>query len=275
MKIHVFTIATGIYSLYLPYLAKSLNNIYPTMEKTFNVISDCEFRLCLSDEIYNEYKESNYCHIANLPYPFVTYFKTQFVCDMIMEKKYSLDDYFIFCDADSYFIKKEGGYYEKIFTDGKLHCAISPWIDDENRDIVKEETINNKNSKSYFGEVDKYSFPNYIQASLFFGKIEKLLEVNKYIMSIIASDKNGYANMGYIPTMADQTLLNKYVYENPNEVITEHYISNSYWWDGESNDHFSGNITYDKYKDEVFCIQKFKGELKSQKRYSDKFEYNI
>lgn len=270
MRIHIFTVSTGVYNQYIDYQAKSLDNIYPGVEKTWNLISDKEYHLNLNE--HKDYTESNYYHISDLPYPFITYFKTQYVRDMIKKHNFNNDDMLLFCDVDSYFIDKGADYYKNIFNDDKLHFATSPWMDFPHSDIVVNETKHNRFSKSYFGKYTKQSFPQYVQSSIFFGRIDKFIEMNNVIMRIIGEDAGGFSEIGIIPTLADQSLMNKYIHDNPDKIISEYYISDSYEWDVVSDDYFVGNPSYNKHQDTIFCIQKFKGELKSKKRYNPYYD---
>lgn len=289
MRLHLFTICTGVYNNYITYLLRSLNNIYKGIEKTFNIISDKEYHINL--DRYNEYIESNYYHIANLPYPFIAYFKTQYVCDMIKLHNFSEDDYFIFCDIDTFFNNINNDYYKMLFDDDKLHFSKSPWNNIDDLDMCKTENDLNSLSISYINNGDKYIFPDYSQTSLFFGKISKLIEMNNVIMNMVSKDS--YNKI--IPSIYDQSIINKYIYDNPNKVVCDNYIINAYVDINKYiiNDSVDLDLIYNDliinkdefynkpfvysydYKNKCLCVQKFNQEIKLNKRNSDRFDNEV
>jgi hypothetical protein len=273
MKLHLITESTGVYNNYLPFLVKTIDNFYPGVEKTFNLISDKEYRIDIQE--HKDYTISNYYHICNLPYPYVTYFKTQYICDLIKQFGYSDEDYFLFCDADSHFLEMPNGYYDNLFNDDKLHYAISPWTWG-GWDIAYFENIPNAGkSITYIEGLNTSNFPNYNQASLFFCRIGEFKNINKVLMNYVAND----ATRKVIPFINDQSLFNKYIYDNPDNVVAGNYICNSYGYNGEDDNYYAcGDADCnppDRVKDEIFCVQKFRQDIKKDKRNSDKFDDEI
>ena len=142
-------------------------------------------------------------------------------------------------------------------------------------DIAHDENIPNAGkSITYIEGLNKFNFPNYCQSSLFFCKIGVFKTINKVFMNYVADD----ATRDVIPFMNDQSFFNKYIHDNPDNVVAGNYICNSYSYNGEDDDYYAcGANCYppDSVKDEIFCVQKFRQDIKKDKRNSNKFDDEI
>lgn len=275
MILHIFTISTGIYNNYLNFQLQSLDNIYPGINKTYNLISDKFVDLDISK--YQNLISYKYYHIANLPYPFIPLFKTQYICDMIKLEEYSDDDIFLYCDADSFFLKMSNNFYQNIFNDNKIYFTYSPWLLNNKYDITYQEMCELNNPKSItYVNTNKNEF-KIIQSSLFFGNIGLLKKINNKIMNYLAYDGENRI----IPRMPDQSLLNKFLYDNKDNLNIEiNFFTINYYKQLDINtiyktlDNFKccgESFYYKDFKDTIFCIQKMNEHIKDSKRWSKKF----
>ena len=270
-KIYIFTIATDIYKGYIPFLEASLANLSP-LSKVFDVelilISD---RDCISETPHK------YLHICNMPYPFNTYHKFDYIHDAISFLNLQDDAYFIYVDADSIFRKMEPNFYTRtlpnLLDNGKITLARSPW---RLTSVTRNENYGCKGTPSYIERLDSRN--NYAQASMFMGSIKKFEEVYPLIYGLMTSHIKERREHPSLPLMFDQSIINK-VANTHNEFFSfddlifniyedlsleeKEFLKTSY----KEKNLVKCNKTYhmNKYSN-IFVIQKFNQGIKKEKR---------
>lgn len=267
--INIFTIATDIYKVYIPILKKSLSNFTPKNEQIrFILISD---KMCCNCDIYY--------HICNLPYPFNTYHKLDYIIDCINENHINKSDYFIYVDADTYFRKMPDDFwnitFKELINTHKLCFANSPWkytaipkIENNFTEFHCQEVyVKNLNTKT-----------NWIQASFFMGPIYAIYGefYNKWNEIITNCTKN-HRQYPVIPYIYDQSVINKIISLNYSKYIIDDFIFNAYDIDVIHNNEYitndlksynliTANNSYSLNNyEKIFLIQKFNQELKTKR----------
>lgn len=268
-KLNIFILSTGCYNQYLDFLYPTLNRLFPMLEKNIYLISDINKPYNLNNTI-----KYNYYHICDLPYPFITYFKANYIIDCIKQFNINKNEYFIFLDVDSIILEKQNEFWNNllnIINKYKLCFAISPW-----KGSGYAENKKNKESITY---ILNTNLDIYIQSSLFFGIIsyfnDILIKYNQYI-SIDSKNK-------IIPFLNEQSIFNKLIIDDKLQCICDYYILNYYKnitiknlnniEDNLINNSYYDNMKYHndcliKYKEyiNIFCVQKFNPYIKDNKR---------
>ena len=265
--VNIFTVATDIYKKYIDVLYKSLVNVYPNEEKRFILIAD---KPCCDCDIYY--------HICNLPYPFNTYHKIEYIADCINSYNIHKDEKFIFVDADSCFRIMPSDFwstFDKFIDTNKLIFTKSPW---QNTDIPN---IENNHHKDYCHElyIDNLNPKLWTQTSFFAGKINKFLDLSLVYFEYVTNCTKLHRHVPCMPYMSDQTIMNKIISLNYSDYIIDDFIYNGYEFSFVDNDEYLRNDfrnkeycncgkTYElnKYHPYIFIIQKFNNDIKSSKR---------
>ena len=278
-KINIFIIATNKYNEYLTYLYPTLENLFPMLEKHIYLIGDKNIPYTLNDNI-----KYNYFHITNLPYPFITYNKLIYICDCIKEYNINKDEYFIYIDADSYILQMNEEYWLKLLTiieDNKICFAISPWAPRKNigYECGNWENENNTKSASY---IMNKNLNDYVQTSLFFGKINSFIDFTNKTLKYMISDSNNKI----IPYIYDQSLINKVIFDDHYYCNKNYYILNFY--DNININEMYENvishitlyihdklINYNDHKDTIFCVQKFNQYIKESQKFKNDYSINF
>ena len=286
MKLHVITIATGVYNIYLNDLVNSIFNVLQKELLKFDINIDINI---ISDKNYisenSEYNNiiKNY-HIINMPYPLVPLNKLLYIYDVYKVNNYDLNDKFIYVDADSYFISDcDYSTIVNDILDNDMVFAISPWIWDKELSSSDNYVISlcenpKYNSASYRkNPVNK----NFSQTSFFSTTGLILNKLNNIIYNYVSLDLNINVNNRYIPKMFEQSYINKFLDEqlNNNNILiddckikVDKYIFNDYL-DLYTNNHKKYKDYINKFSNKIFVIQKMKHHLKDKKRNS--YKYNI
>ena len=286
MKLHVITIATGIYNIYLNDLINSIFNVLQKELLKFNIDIDINI---ISDKNYisenSKYNNiiKNY-HIINMPYPLVNLSKLLYIYDVYKVNNYDLNDKFIYVDADSYFISDcDYSTIVNDILDNDMVFAISPWIWDKELSSSDNYVISlcenpKYNSASYRkNPVNK----NFSQTSFFSTSGLMLNKLNNIIYNYVSLDLNINVNNRYIPKMSEQSYINKFLDEqlNNNNILinnckikVDKYIFDDYS-DLYINNPKKCKDYINKFSNKIFVIQKMKYHLKDKKRNS--YKYNI
>ena len=284
MKLHVITIATGVYNIYLNDLINSIFNILQKELLKFNIDIDINI---ISDKNYiSENGEHNNIiknyHIIDMPYPLIPLSKLLYIYDAYKVNNYDLNDKFIYVDADSYFISDcDYSTIVNDILDNDMVFAISPWIWDKELSSYYAISLceNPKyNSASYRkNPVNK----NFSQTSFFSTSGLMLNKLNNIIYNYVSLDLNINVNNRYIPKMSEQSYINKFLDEqlNNNNILiddckikVDKYIFNDYS-DLYINNPKKYKDYINKFSNKIFVIQKMKYHLKDKKRNS--YKYNI
>lgn len=284
MKLHVITIATGVYNIYLNDLINSIFNVLQKELLKFNIDIDINI---ISDKNYiSENSEHNNIiknyHIIDMPYPLIPLSKLLYIYDVYKVNNYDLNDKFIYVDADSYFISDcDYSTIVNDILDNDMVFAISPWIWD--KELSSYYTISlcenpKYNSASYRkNPVNK----NFSQTSFFSTSGLMLNKLNNIIYNYVSLDLNINVNNRYIPKMSEQSYINKFLDEqlNNNNILiddckikVDKYIFNDYS-DLYINNPKKYKDYINKFSNKIFVIQKMKYHLKDKKRNS--YKYNI
>lgn len=287
MKLHIITIATGVYNVYLNDLINSIFNVLQKELLKFDIKFDIDINI-ISDKEYisenNEYNNiiKNY-HIINLPYSIFPLIKLLYIYDVYKVNNYDLNDKFIFVDADSYFISDCD--YSAIVSDilnNDMVFAISPWIYDQQLNPSYGYDISSNENPKYnsAGYRKKPVKENFSQTSFFSSTGLMLNKLNNIIYNYASLDLNKNVKERYIPCMLEQAYINKFLDEqlNNNNILIDNckikvdkYIFNDYS-DLYINKHEEyKNIIDKECLHKVFVIQKMKQYLKNKKRNNTNF----
>jgi len=269
--INVFTIATDVYIKYIPTLKKSLCNFMPEGEQIrFILIADTQ---CVDCDIYY--------HICNLPYPFNTYHKIDYIIDCIKTFNIDRSEYFVYVDADTCFRKMSDDFwnttFKNIMSTNKLCFTRSPW---KFHDFLDNENINSSiHCKECYINTNDYKRHNWVQTSFFMGPISKLMGdfFNKWI-EIITNCTKQHRITPVIPYIFDQSVINKIISIDYNKYIIDDFIFNAYAVDFVNNEDYlitdfsdknlktcDNRYELNKFSN-IFLFQKFNTDIKESKR---------
>jgi hypothetical protein len=271
--LHVLTICTGTYKIFINEFIYSLTNI-----KNFNInlhilTDDTNY---LDENIKKFLEKNNIIYNTyftyNMPYRYAVLFKFHFIVQHTINI-INENSKFIFVDIDSKFISdipNDINHYKLCFN--RSSWVAAKFNVDEKYNYIENHNISDRNilvneSDKYYNFIgaDEY----YCQSSFIMGTYKYLIELNLYMMNIIA--KQSYYTDIQIPILHDQTLINCYVRDNinNNDICYRCYCCNVY--DNDMN-------KYDYYKNtynECFIMQKFCDLLKKNKKNSKIFEYHL
>ena len=100
--IEIIYLATGSYKKFIPGFFGSLEFFFPGYSKIITVISD-DLSCCKDVEVDDSVIEFNIRKVIQLPYPFPSYFKYNYVREYCSRKA----DYVFYFDADTIFVNNE------------------------------------------------------------------------------------------------------------------------------------------------------------------------
>jgi hypothetical protein len=286
MKLHIVTLATGVYNVYLDELIDSIFKVLPEKLKGFeldvNVIADTDY--VSPNEEYNKHI-TNY-HIVNMPYPLIALHKFIYIYDMYIRNNYDPTEKFLFIDADSVFISEAN--YDKIINDimeYDLIFSISPWSCGPLNEGYWNDITNRENPKpTSVGYRPNPVRENFIQTSFLVGNALSLKKLNNLVYKYASIDLNSELTNRYLPEYVEQAYTNKILDEqlnNGNVIIhdckikADKYIYNDY---GETyaydHDRYI-DLIINGYSDRTFVNQKIKQHLKDSKRNSTEYDSEV
>lgn len=220
MKLHIITVSTDIYNLFIPNMIKSLKNLLKLKEygydMNFLLISDDSSSLANWPYSSNDIT-CEHMHTCNFPYPFNSYLKFHIIKDAIDYLHYNDDDKFIFVDADSIFRKCKSDFYDRLhsmLSMDKLHFALHPW---RINDPFNSENSKNRYSCTY---IANYDVKKYVQASFVMGSLR--------LLKTLTSNMEHWFKESYkerrIPYLIDQSVVNKVIDEDSSFCEFDYFI---------------------------------------------------
>lgn len=204
--IEIIYLATGSYKKFIPGFFGSLEFFFPGYSKIITVISD-DLSCCKDVEVDDSVIEFNIRKVIQLPYPFPSYFKYNYVREYCSRKA----DYVFYFDADTVFVNNEFFVCDDVLkmADENILLSFHPFYAYDEEDyyapgLSSSNTERNPEYSTYI-EYDTY---DYIIGSFFAGNTENILKLCDKIINMMAEDLKKEGRRWYIPKYMDEAYLN-------------------------------------------------------------------
>ena len=256
--IEIVYLATGSYKNFIGTFIHNIKLFFPGYKKILTIISDGleEYNdIFICDDIIM----TKVHKIMHLPYPFITYFKYNYINEFCT----SNSDYLFYFDADTVFIDNPNINWENIIKTMNNSVIVSNHIfyafDDNNKGVESLFKYNTEKNQKYSTYIDKDVY-NYVIGSFFGGDRIEVKHLCDEIINNITNDLKNSNREWYIPKFIDEAYLNS-VAENKNvNIIKDQFVLIYY------ND----NILM-KYNN-AFCLHKCFSTESKKERIVDSFK---
>ena len=204
--IEIIYLATGSYKKFIPGFFGSLRFFFPGYSKIITVISD-DLSCCKNVEVDDSVIEFNIRKVIQLPYPFPSYFKYNYIKEFCSRKA----DYIFYFDADTVFIDNEFLVYDDVLkmADENILLSFHPFYAYSEEEYYIPGLIDNNTERNpeYFTCIEDETY-DYVIGSFVAGNTENILKLSEKVINMMAEDLKKEGRRWYIPKYMDESYLN-------------------------------------------------------------------
>lgn len=203
--IEIVYLATGSYRQFAETFFNTLYLFFPGYKKIITIVSDGleDYEKYSSEDIL----EINYHKILQLPYPFVSYFKFNYIKEYNSGKA----DYIFYFDADTQFIQNDNIDFDNILklADSNVLLSMHPFyaFKDDYESVNTLYEYNTERDSRYCSYIGLNQY-DYVIGSICGGSKENMLKLCDKIISMMTADLKHPDRKWYIPKFMDETYLN-------------------------------------------------------------------